>query len=395
MTPREGSAGTALKFIVLLGLVSLFADMTYEGGRSLVGPFLGSLGASATAVGCVAGLGEFAGYALRMVSGYLIDRIGRSWTLAIWGYTVNLFALPLLAFVGRWQVGGLLVVAERLGKGVRAPARDAMLSYATKRVGRGWGFGIHEALDQVGAVSGPVIVAGVLLSGESYRTAFAVLVIPAVVALALLMVARRIYPQPRDLEIAEIPPQTPKTALFARRFWVYLLAVAFLSAGYADFPLIAYHFQKGGVVVPAYIPLFYALAMGADAVSALIFGRLFDRLGVRALAIAIFVSAFFAPLAFFGDSVTALAGVALWGFGMGAQESVMRAGIANIVPPNFRGRAYGIFYTACGIAWFAGSAFMGALYDTSPIFLVAFSVALQMVAIPVLLQVKETGAHPS
>ncbi|MHB1417602.1 MAG: MFS transporter, partial [Chloroflexota bacterium] len=200
-TQRVGlpSSG-ALQFIVLLGIVSLFADMTYEGARSITGPFLGILGASATVVGIVAGFGELVGYGLRLVSGYVADRTQRYWTITMVGYAINLLAVPLLALAGRWEVAALFIILERTGKAMRNPPRDAMLSHATSQVGRGWGFGLHEALDQVGAVLGPLLVAGILALQGDYRPAFAVLGLSALAALALLVAARLSYPTPRDFE---------------------------------------------------------------------------------------------------------------------------------------------------------------------------------------------------
>ena len=197
---------SALKFVVLLGVVSLFADMTYEGARSITGPFLALLGASGTAVGLIAGLGELIGYSLRLASGYLADRTGRYWAITLVGYGLNMLAVPLLALAGRWEVAAALIICERMGKAIRTPARDAMLSHATHRVGHGWGFGLHEALDQAGAVVGPLAVAGVLVAGGGYQAAFAMLLVPAAITLGLLLLARWLNPRPRDLE-----PITPRT----------------------------------------------------------------------------------------------------------------------------------------------------------------------------------------
>ncbi|HEX9371654.1 MAG TPA: MFS transporter, partial [Roseiflexaceae bacterium] len=229
--------GTALRFVVLLGVVSLFADMTYEGARSITGPYLAVLGASATVVGIVAGFGELIGYGLRLVSGYLSDRTGRYWAITLVGYAVNMLAVPLLALAGNWEIAALLMIAERTGKAIRTPARDAMLSHATSEMGRGWGFGLHEAMDQIGAVLGPLIVAAVLYVRGDYQTGFALLLIPALLALGVLVAARLLYPHPRDLEV-DVP--APATRGFPRVFWLYLAAVALIAAGYADFPLIAY-----------------------------------------------------------------------------------------------------------------------------------------------------------
>ena len=389
MKEKDISSASALKFVVLLGVVSLFADMTYEGARSITGPYLMLLGASATAVGVVAGLGELAGHALRLASGYLCDRTGRYWAITFVGYGVNLLAVPLLALAGHWEVAAALMIAERIGKALRTPARDAMLSHATAGMGHGWGFGLHEALDQTGAVLGPLIVTGVLYVGGEYRTGFAVLLVPALIALTVLATARLLYPRPQDLEIGT-PPL--RTSGFDRRFWLYLAAVALLAAGFADFPLIAYHFGKAATVPVAWIPAFYAVAMGVDALAALLFGRLYDRHGLRVLGVAALLSSLVAPLVFLGGFNRALLGMALWGVGMGAQESIMRAAVAGMVASGRRGTAFGVFNTGFGIAWFLGSALLGVLYDFSLPALVIFSVGAQLLSLPVLLMVSEPPA---
>src|SRR3990172_1480508 len=383
---KHVSRGAALRFVVLLGVVSLFADMTYEGARSITGPYLAVLGASGTTVGIVAWFGELIGYGLRLVSGYISDRTGRYWTLTILGYTVNLLAVPVLALAGRWEVAAFLIVIEMMGKAIRTPARDAMLSHATEKIGRGWGFGLHEAMDQVGAVLGPVIVAAFLYLNGGYRAGFAFLLIPALMALAVLLVSRFLYPHPSDFEA-----KTPRleSAGIQRAFWLYLAGVGFIAAGYADFPLIAYHFEKMSVASENWIPVFYAVAMGVDAISALIFGRLFDRIGVSVLIISSLISMLFAPLVFLGGFYYALSGMVLWGIGMGAQESVMRASIAEMVPADRRGSAYGIFNTGFGVSWFLGSALMGILYDISIPALILFSVMMQLASVPFFLMVKK------
>lgn len=385
MTKTDVSKASALKFVVLIGIVSLFADMTYEGARSITGPYLAVLGASATVVGFVAGFGELVGYGLRLVSGYISDRTGRYWAVTLFGYVINMLAVPLLALADRWEVAAILMVAERMGKAIRNPPRDAMLSHATKEMGRGWGFGLHEALDQIGAVLGPLVVTAVLYFKGRYQTGFFVLLVPALLALSVLLVARFLYPRPRDLEA--ISPEL-ETKGFPRKYWIYLVAAALIAAGYADFPLIAYHFEKATVVSDTWIPIFYAVAMGVDALAALIFGRLFDRIGFSTLIVASLLSPFFAPWVFLGGFYLALVGMALWGMGMGAQESIMRAAIAGMVPMNRRGSAYGIFNSAYGVFWFLGSALMGILYDISIPSLIVFSVVVQLAAIPLFLLVK-------
>jgi len=304
----------------------------------------------------------------------------------MFGYVVNMLAVPLLALAGSWQLAALLMIAERAGKAIRNPPRDAMLSHATKEIGRGWGFGIHEALDQIGAVLGPLLVTVVLYFNGGYQTSFAILLVPALLALSILLVTRSFYPSPRDLEA--ILPEL-ETKGFSREFWLYVAAASLIGAGYVDFPLIAYHFEKASVVSDASIPVFYAVAMGVDALAALLFGRMFDRIGLSVVIFAALISAFFAPLVFLGGGHFALLGMALWGVGMGAQESVMRAVIAEMIPANRRASAYGVFNAAYGLFWFLGSAVMGILYDVSLPALITFSVIAQLAAVPILLLVKK------
>jgi MFS family permease len=380
----QTKSASALKFVILLGFVSLCADATHEGARSITGAYLGFLGASATVVGLVAGLGELIGYGFRLVIGYISDKTGKFWGITTLGYCLNTAVVPLLAFAGRWEVAAGLMVAERTGKAIRTPPRDVLLSHAASQVGRGFGFGLHEAMDQIGAVMGPLAVAAVLYWQGGYRGGFAILIVPAVLGLCVLVVAQQLYPNPRDFEQETV---TLKGEGLPRVFWIYLGAVGLVAAGYADFPLIAYHFQKGAILTGQTIPLFYALAMGVDAVAALVFGRLFDRAGISILMVAALISSLFAPLVFFGDANLALVGMTLWGIGMGAQESIMKAAVAGMVPMDKRGSAYGIFSTGYGLAWFLGSALMGILYDRSISSLVIFSVVIQLGAIPIFLLV--------
>jgi MFS family permease len=299
----------ALRFIVLLGFVSLFADMTYESARSITGPYLALLGASATVVGFISGFGELAGYALRLLSGYISDRTGRYWPITIFGYVLNLFAVPALALTGRWDLAVVLIIVERMGKAIRSPARDAMLSHASSQTGLGWGFGLHEAMDQTGAITGPLILSAILAHNHGYREAFGILVVPALLSISVLLAARYLFPRPRDLDVA---PETLGGKGLPPVLWVYMLAIAFIAAGYADYALIAFHFDQSGLVPGAWIPLLYAIAMASDAVAALALGRAFDRIGLWTMVVATLASAASAPLVFLGDLRVAAIGMALW-----------------------------------------------------------------------------------
>jgi MFS family permease len=376
----------AIKFVLLIGVVSFFADFAYEGARSVTGPYLALLGASATLVGFIAGLGELLGYALRLVSGPLSERTGQFWPITLFGYLVQMSAVPLLAWAPNWQTAGALIVAERMGRAIRNPPRDVMLSHAAKQIGLGRGFGLHEALDQVGAVAGPLVVAFVLAHRGSYRNAFAILLPPSVLTLSLLIVARMLYPQPEGLETSV---HKVGTTGLPRVFWIYLVGAALVAAGFADFSLITYHFHKASVVTNSWVPIFYSVAMGASGLGSLVFGHFFDRVGFGILIPLTLISAASVPLVFLGGFWLALLGAAVWGIGTGVHESIIPAAVATMVPAERRPSAYGIFTAGYGLAWFMGSVVIGKLYGMSISAVVGFAVATQVIAVPLLLLVKE------
>ncbi len=378
---KQNVAKLAFRFVLIIGIVNFFADMTYEGARSIVGPFLGSLGASAAVVGFVAGFGELVGYGLRSVSGYFADKTQKYWAITFLGYSINMLAVPALALAGNWPLAAALVIAERTGRAIRRPAVEAMISHAGKSIGQGWVFGLNEALDQTGATLGPLITAFVLYRHGDYRHAFAVLLISALLCLAVLCVAWFLHRRPHEME-ESAPPSS--TRAFPKAYWLYLGAGALIAAGFADFSLIAFHFQKTGTVPQGLVPVFYAVAMATGALASLVLGKLLDTLGLPILVVAFGVPAFFAPLVFLRGTTLELVGMILWGIGMGAQDSCLKAVLSAVVPSEKRGTAFGIFDTGFGVAWFVGSAIMGLLYDKSIPALVIFSVTLQILALPVL-----------
>ena len=364
----------ALRFIVCLGIVSLLADMTYEGARSSIGPFFRDLGANATEVGLVAGLGEMLAASLRFFSGKLADRTRAYWSITILGYLINLIAVPLLAYAGDWRIAALLLIAERAGKGLRGPARDVLLSEATGKVGHGWGFGLHAAMDQTGAVLGPLLMVSAVAQSQQFGPAFLRLAFPAAGALIAILTARIIYPRAGTAA----PIRSAKRQPLPGVFWMYVAAAGALAMGFVDFPLLSYHFQNKALIAPAVIPLLYAGAMGVNGITAMIFGRLFDRYGIAVLAFGILISLLALPLGFLGGVNTAIAGVVCWGAGLGVQDASLRSGIAQVVSMDKRGTAFGVFNGVFGIAWFAGSALMGILYDHSVIVLVVLGIVLQI-----------------
>lgn len=367
-------SSSPLQTIILFGLVSLFADATYESARSIIGPYMALLGASAIAIGIVSGAGELVGYTMRLVSGRLADRTKQYWVLLWIGYLTNLLAVPLLALVGHWQVAAALVIIERLGKALRAPVRDALLAKATAAVGHGKGFGLHEALDQIGAIAGPLLITAALASNMSYRGVLGLLFIPALAAFVVLALLQRRTAKHLCPAIAGDPPLEQRLPVSYRRF---LIGACLAAAGFVDFPLLAYHLHVEGTS-SATIPFLYAVAMGVDAAAALVLGRLFDRWGIRVLVQTGVISAGAAALVVTGSSVGHALGIIAWGIGMGAHESILRAAVALLVPAEHHGMGYGLLNAWYGVSWFVGSAALGALYAVSPAIMAATAAVFQL-----------------
>ena len=377
----------AVAFIVLMGIVSLFSDMTHEGGRSILGEYLNLAGASAATIGFVSGVGELCGYSLRLLSGFLADKTKKYWTLVIAGYALQVLAIPALALVPQngWVIACCLVILERIGKAVKKPAKNTLVSFAASEVGTGKGFAYQEFLDQLGAFLGPVIlfviasVKGTSSLFSTYRLCFAILGIPALITIALVLFSRIKYPDPEMFEKAE---EEKKEFQFQKSFLLYMIAICLFAFGFADFTLITLHAAKTQAFPDASLSLLYAGAMAVDAFAALFFGALFDKIGLKALILSTLCSAFFSCFIFLSDSAVSIAvGILLWGIGMGAQESIMKAAVSRIIPRAMRSTGFGIFETGFGIAWFLGSWLLGALYDVEPLYLVIISTLSQLLAI--------------
>ncbi|HQQ18378.1 MAG TPA: MFS transporter [Fervidobacterium sp.] len=380
----------AFYFVIIMGIISLFSDLTYEGARSLTGPYLGLLGASALVVSTVAGLGELIGYTLRYFFGRLVDKTKRYWLFAIIGYTVNLLVIPSLALTNNWQAAALLIILERIGKSIRKPAKDTLTSFAGAQLGYGTTFALEELLDQLGATIGPLFmsisVANNISVGDvtAYRKSFALLIFPAIITLGLLIITRVLVPNPEHFDEKK---ESTGAVKFDRLFYLYIAAIALIAFGFADFALISFHAQKNALLTPVLIPIAYMIAMIVDAVSALIFGRLFDKKGFLALSLSTFVASFYSIFAFGNSTSAIILGAVLWGIGMGAQESILKAAIGKLVDKKVRATAYGFFNAIFGIAWFAGSALIGLLYSINLVALMTVSVISELCAFIILIRI--------
>lgn len=378
----------AMIFICLMGVVSLFADMTQEGARGIFGAYLGLMGASAAMVGFISGFGELAGYALRFFTGLIADRTGKYWPMTIGGYALAVLAIPCLAFVpeGNWLMAACFIVLGRVGKAIRQPAKSTLLSYAASQQGLGKSFAIQEFLDQLGAFLGPIFVFLILSYygrqgiENAYEESFLFLGIPALLCVAAVVLAKIKFPSPEGFEPDR---KEMESAHFDARFKIYMVGIALFAFGCIDFPLVTLHAIRSGLADGAELPLLYALAMAADAFSALFFGWLYDKYGTVTLVWSTLVSV---PFVFFvfgaNSSLWFYGGIILWGIGMGAQESILKAAVAAIVPKNKRAAGYGIFESGFGIFWFLGSFLLGVLYDQSIMWMVAVSMAVQILSVP-------------
>lgn len=377
-------------FILLFGIVSMFSDMTKESAESIRGAFLSLMGASAATIGLVSGLGELVGYSLRFVSGRFADRTRKYWPIVIAGYCLELITIPALAFVGEngWVAACILLVVQKFGKAIKKPAKDTVVSFAASQEGAGKAFGLQELLDQFGAVLGPLLLYAIMLfktdgsTFERYSFCFLALAVPAVVTLILLVVTRLHFPNPEQFE----PDAREYTPLRAGKcFVLYIIGISLFAIGFLDYSLVAMHVNRAysGLISADVLPLLYSAAMFVDAAAALLFGYLYDRWGMKVLVISAVIAAPFSFLVFLGHSVPSLiAGVVMWGVGMGAQESILKAAVTDMTPKSGRASGFGVFSLAFGLAWFLGSWCLGALYDINLPLMAAVSAACQLLAIP-------------
>ena len=406
---KKKEISTAMLFIILFGIVSLFSDMTHEGASSIRGAYLTVLGASSGTIGFISGLGELVGYSMRYVFGKITDKTKKYWPMVIFGYILDILAVPALALVGErgWIAASLLLVVQRMGKAIKKPAKDTIMSFAASQEGVGKSFGIQEMLDQIGAFLGPVFLYLVMLfktngsNFEIYSRCFAFLAIPGFITIILLFYTKMKFPNPEHFE-----PESNKKEHFhiKKSFVFYIAGISCFAFGFIDYSIIIMHITRnytaiaGGLqetsalINSGTIPLLYAGAMLVDAIAALVFGHIYDKNGVKALVISTIISAPFSLFIFGMNSVKALFfGLILWGIGMGAQESILKAAVTSMVPKKNRATGYGIFECSFGVFWFLGSWLLGVMYSISIPAMIIISIVAQILAIPFYLKVAKAN----
>ena len=378
---------SAVRFVAWAGIVSALSDVVYEGGRSVIGPYLATFGASAAVVGVVTGIGEAVALVLRLVTGPFADRTGKPWPQTIIGYALTLVCVPLMGLGGGLAPTATLYNGERLGKAIRTPSRDTMLAHASAVVGVGRTFGLHEAIDQTGAILGPLLVALVLAAGGSYRLSYGLLAIPGAAALVVLLRLRTAVPHPEDYDPAAHVSDAKKLRLdtrLPREFWLYSAFSAATMLGFATWGVLAFHLTHRHVVSAGVVPVLYAGAMAAAALAALGSGRMYDRQGLRGLVVLPLLAAVVPLLSFATSTPAVVVGALVWGVGMGVHDSTMRAAVTDLVPRSRRGAGYGTFTAVYGIAWLAGAAIIGVLYDHGTTVVEVFVVVVQALALALL-----------
>jgi len=363
----------------MMGVVNLFGDMTYEGGGSINGQFMATLGATAAAISITAGLGEFLGYALRPVSGYIADKTGRYWTITFIGYAINSFAVPAMVFAGNWQIAAGFILLERIGRAIRKPTVEAMLSYTTASHGKGWVYGVNAALDELGATLGALLIALVLFMKGSYQTGYAILLITATLVMVSLAVARKTYPIPSRLEEGH----TAQTGGFSRSYWLYMAAGSCFAAGMMSYELVAVHLTSTRIVSANSVPLLLAFATGSGVIGSLILGKLYDRFELPTLLAAVVLSSLFSPFLIFGGYYGVLTGLVFLGIAYATQDTILKAVIAGVLPEGQRSTAFGLFYLGYGGGWLVGSITTGLLYGWSLPSLVAFLMIAHLASLPI------------
>jgi len=384
MSFRDLSRISLITFI-LLSLVSLFADMTYEGARSVSGAYLEVL--SATAVfASLASIGEFLGYIMRFVSGIVAGYLKSSkgyWGLTFIGYILNLIAVPLLAFSGQWQIAILLIFLERMGKGLRTPTRDVILAEVTEKIGKGKAFGLHETLDQAGAVLGPLLVSVALFMSNNYALAFLILALPALASILFLSGAYIKYPNIKAAENAI--SFTKSRAVLNNIFWLYTISMSMVALGFMHWINISYIFRAENILPDYLIPTMYLIAMLVDGLLAFPIGLIYDKIGLVSLLLTPVFATLVVPMIFMNSFVSALFASIFWGIVMGIYESTARAAIADILPSEGRAYGYGIFGAFYGVAWMSGTIIYGYLYQNLTNYLLLFAILIESIAFIILL----------
>lgn len=350
--------------VFLMGIVSMLGDIVYESGRGIAPDYLYFLGASAFIVGLTSGVGELVGYGMRLVSGPLADLSHTYWLFIFLGYGL-IISIPLMGFSNSIWLVSILVILERLGKALRSPSRDAVVSVVSKGMGSGKAFGLHEFIDQLGAIVGPAFLGFIMLRtlnnfSFSFKTLFPFYLLMMIV---LYLTYNRIKSTVEEVRRQGITSE----GKLGRSYWTYSVAVLLNTIGLMPIALILYN---GARILESneqlwFVPFLYVIVQLVDAPMALVSGYFYDRIGLKLLVVPFTLSV----LPFLFQFIVGLSGVILacvsYGLVLGMQESTYRAAISDIVPLGRRGSAYGFFNVLLGVGTFISGVTFGYMLDTS------------------------------
>ncbi len=409
MSEKVKRISPAVTVIIMFGVISMLGDTVYEAARGSNSQYLNLLGISAAKVGLVFGIGEFLGYFIRLISGFLSDKSGKHWIFMFIGYGM-LLVVPLIGFTKNWNILIVLILMERIGKALRGPAKDTILSeVADRQVGIGFAFGLQEALDQIGAFIGPLIFTAVFYfagqdSISQYQQGYKALFVPYGI---LMLFLTFVFTNVTSNKLVPEVKKTHHSEHLQPIFWMYTAFTFFCTLGFVNFSTIGYHLKAQGLMSDGNITLVYSIAMIVDAATALVIGKLYDNLKVRTgrkaggllvLMILPAISLFLPILTLSHSTALIVSGMIVFGVIMGIHETVMRSAIADVTPFDKRGTGYGVFNTGYGLALMGGAALMGLLYDKNLIgAIIIFSAVSEVVAAVVYLRmnsmVKKTTAE--
>src|SRR5689334_4272008 len=363
--PIERSLHRMPAGIWVLGFVSLLMDVSSEMIHSLLPLFMVTiLGTSTMAVGLVEGLAESLALVVKVFSGTLSDYWGRRKGLTVLGYALGAFTKPLFALAT--GLGFVLIarLLDRVGKGVRGAPRDALIADIAPPEIRGAAFGLRQSLDTVGAILGPLLAVGLmLLWADDFRAVFWVAVVPGLMSVGLLLFGIR-EPAQRQTSTRRNPIQWDTLARFQSAYWWVVGFGAIFTLGRFSEAFLVLRAQQGGIPV-ALVPLVMVAMNVIYAGSAYPFGALADRMRhttLLALGVLVLIAA---DLVLASDDRwgIVLMGVGLWGLHMGMTQGLLAAMIADTVPADLRGTAYGFFNLASGVAMLMASMLAGFLWD--------------------------------
>ncbi|MGB3341752.1 MAG: MFS transporter [bacterium] len=348
------------KNIFILGLVSLFTDLSSQMVYPLVPEFLISIGASKAIIGMIEGVAESTASLFRTIFGRLSDKLKKRKLFIFLGYGLSALSKPFLYLANVWTVVLGVRFSDRMGKAIRTPARDALISTSVDPSEKGKAFGLHRAMDRIGAIGGPILAMLVLsLFSDNVRLVFLLSVIPGILALFFVRFAKETSIE----QHGDVPIK--RNSLRNASFIIFLVSNIIFTLGNSSNAFLILRAREAGLTI-IMIPVIWVVYNISCTISSPIFGSLSDRIGRKPIIITSFLFYSFVYFLFGITKNLLMIWVlfAAYGIYYGLSAGVFRAYIADLVEPKNRATAYGIFNTGIGLALLPASLIMGALWDS-------------------------------